>query len=116
MAGYVLRRVCESGILLLIMSFVIFCMIGLMPGDPIDIMVNSNPGYTAADVARLRALYGLDQPLLLRYWHWLAAALTLDFGFSRTYSQPVFDIMGPALAHTAKLMGLSFVFFSVTSL
>jgi peptide/nickel transport system permease protein len=53
------------------MSFLIYGLIGLMPGDPIDIMVNSNPGYTAQDVARLRAQYGLDQPLTTRYWHWL---------------------------------------------
>ncbi len=108
MAGYVLRRVCESVILLLIMSFVIFCMIGLMPGDPIDIMINSNPGYTAADAARLRALYGLDRPLLLRYWEWTQAASVLDFGYSRAFLQPVLTILVPALGETIRLMGAAF--------
>jgi len=79
-------------------------------------MVNSNPGYTAQDVARLRAQYGLDQPLLTRYWHWLQAAATLDFGYSRTYSQPVLVVLVPALIQTGKLVGLAFVVFTVVAL
>ena len=98
------------------MSFIIYGLIGLMPGDPIDIMVNSNPGYTAQDIARLRAQYGLDQPLTTRYWNWLQAAAVLDFGYSRTYSQPVMVVMLPALVQTAKLVGVSFVVFTVVAL
>ena len=116
MLRFILSRLAQSLIVLLVMSFLIYGLIGLMPGDPIDIMVNSNPGYSAQDVARLRAQYGLDQPLVLRYWHWLSAAATLDFGYSRTYSQPVFVIMVPALIQTGKLVGLSFLVFSVLAL
>ncbi len=116
MTRFIAARFVQSVTVLLVMSVVIYGLIGLMPGDPIDVMVNSNPGYTAADVERLRALYGLDQPLMLRYWHWLTAAVSLDFGYSRTYSQPVLALMGPALAQTAKLMGLAFLCFSVTAL
>jgi peptide/nickel transport system permease protein len=90
------------------MSFVIYALIGLMPGDPLDTMVASNPGATPEVVAHLRAIYGLDQPLMLRYWHWLLAALTGDFGYSRTHSQPVLEVLGPALLVTAKLMLISF--------
>ncbi|MBI1774091.1 MAG: ABC transporter permease [Proteobacteria bacterium] len=108
MVGYGLRRVCESVVLLLLMSLVIYCLIGLMPGDPIDIMINSNPGYTAADAERLRALYGLDRPLLLRYWEWARAAADLDFGYSRSFSQPVLTILLPALGETVRLMGAAF--------
>ena len=103
-------------VVMLVMSFVIYALIGLMPGDPIDIMLNSNPGYTAEDVARLRAQYGLDQPLTVRYWHWLQAAAALDFGYSRTYSQPVLELMVPALIQTGKLVGLSFLLFSALAL
>jgi len=60
-------------------------------------------------VARLRAIYGLDQPLMLRYWHWLLAALQGDFGFSRIHSQPVLEVLLPALWQTAKLLVSSFV-------
>ena len=73
-----------------------------MPGDPIDLMIASNPGATPETVAHLRAIYGLDQPILLRYWHWLAAALQGDFGFSRTHSQPVMEVLLPALWQTCQ--------------
>ena len=73
---------------LAVMSFVIYALIGLMPGDPIDVMIASNPHLTAADAARLKALYGLDRPLVERYLAWARAALHGDFGYSRLYMQP----------------------------
>ena len=116
MFRFIASRLLQSALVLLVMSFIIYGLIGLMPGDPIDIMVNSNPGYTAQDIARLRAQYGLDQPLTTRYWNWLQAAATLDFGYSRTYSQPVMVVMVPALIQTSKLVGVSFVVFTVVAL
>ena len=76
-------RACRRSSCCWSMSFVIYNLIGLMPGDPIDTMIASNPGATPEVVAHLRAIYGLDQPLLLRYWHWLLDALHGDFGYSR---------------------------------
>jgi peptide/nickel transport system permease protein len=116
MTRFILRRLIEAVIVLAIMSFVIYGLINLMPGDPLDLMIASNPGYSAEDIARLRILYGLDQPMVVRYWHWLQAALTLDFGYSRVFARPVTMIMGPALLHTCKLMGLAFLCTVVVSL
>ena len=90
-------------------------LIGLMPGDPLDIMIASNPGATPEVVARLRTLYGLDQPLLLRYWHWLVAALSGDLGFSRVHAVPVLHVLGPALLQTCKLLLTSFVLSVILS-
>jgi peptide/nickel transport system permease protein len=116
MWGYVVRRIVQTLIVLLIMSFVIYGLIGLMPGDPIDIMASSMPGMTPETAARLKAIYGLDQPLLLRYWRWLVAALGGDFGFSRTHAQPVLDVLMPALGQTCKLMITSFALSVVLAL
>lgn len=109
MAPYLLRRVLQSLLVLLVMSFVIYALIGLMPGDPLDIMLASTPGLTPEAVARLRAIYGLDQPLMLRYWHWLLAAFSGDLGYSRLHSVPVVRVLLPALWQTCKLMISSFV-------
>ena len=109
MARYLLIRSAQALLVLLVMSVLIYGLIGLMPGDPIDEMIASNPGATPEVVAHLRAIYGLDQPLLLRYWHWLLAAVTGDFGFSRIHSVPVMAVLLPALWQTAKLMVSSFV-------
>ena len=113
MTRFILNRMLQAAIVLLVMSFVIYSLIGLMPGDPIDLMMASNPGATPEAVAHLRAIYGLDQPLMLRYWHWLIAALQGDFGFSRTHAQPVLTVLLPALWQTCQLMLASFV-ISVT--
>jgi peptide/nickel transport system permease protein len=94
---------------LLVMSFLIYALIGLMPGDPIDLMISSNPRMTSEDAARLRALYGLDLPIIERYWHWLSAALHGDFGYSRMQARPAMEVVLPALGNTALLLGISFV-------
>jgi len=103
------NRLIGSLIVLLAMSFVIYLLIGLMPGDPIDLMFQADPDLTPQDVANLKAVYGLDQPLLSRYTAWLGNALQGDFGYSRTYRQPVLEVLGPRLVNTLWLMGVSFV-------
>jgi len=108
MGGYILRRAAQAVVVLLVMSFIIYSLIGLMPGDPIDVMLSTMPNITPEQVAQLRHVYGLDQPLMLRYWHWLGAALRGDFGFSRLHAEPVLIVLGPALAQTCRLMLASF--------
>src|SRR5690348_7840905 len=109
MTRFVLRRLVEVLVVLAIMSFIIYALIGLMPGDPIDLMISADPRLTSDDIARLKSLYGLDRPLLARYAAWATAALGGDFGYSRLFAQPTLAaILGP-LGNTALLMGISFV-------
>ena len=105
---YLLRRASEAVIVILVMSFVIYTLMGLMPGDPIDLMVQADPNLTPADAARLKALYGLDRPIHERYLNWLGAAIKGDFGYSRLHSRPALEVLGPRLASTAQLMFSSF--------
>jgi peptide/nickel transport system permease protein len=109
MTRFVSGRLVETVVVLLAMSFLVYILIGLMPGDPVDIMISGDPHMTSADAARLRALYGLDRPIIERYLAWLAHALQGDLGYSRTYRRPVLDILLPRLGNSAVLMGLSFV-------
>jgi peptide/nickel transport system permease protein len=94
-------------VVLAVMSFIVFMLIGLMPGDPIDIMIASNPDLTPADGERLKRLHGLDLPLWERYANWLSGVFTGDLGFSRTYNRPVMEILLPRLGNTVILLGLS---------
>lgn len=105
----VLRRLSQMAGLLLLMSFAIFVLIGLMPGDPVDLMVADNPRMTPEDVARLRALHGLDRPLVARYWSWLCAALAGDLGYSRLYGVPVLSAVWPRFVNTFLLLGAALV-------
>jgi peptide/nickel transport system permease protein len=91
------------------MSLVVYALIGLMPGDPIDLMVSADPSLTAADAARLKAIYGLDRPLLERWAAWVMAALSGDLGYSRLYGQPVAAVLVPRLGATLLLMGSSLI-------
>jgi peptide/nickel transport system permease protein len=116
MIRYLFDRLMQSLIVLAVMSFVIYGLIGLMPGDPIDLMISADPKITSEDAARLRALYGLDQPLVERYGNWLATAIGGDVGYSRLFQQPVFDVLLPALGNTLTLLGLAFLFSLVISL
>ncbi|MDE2228910.1 MAG: ABC transporter permease [Alphaproteobacteria bacterium] len=108
MSRFVVRRIVEILVVLAVMSLVIYALIGLMPGDPVDLMIASNPHLTVADAARLKALYGLDKPLLERYAAWLGAALHGDFGYSRLYARSTLAVLIPRLGNTALLMGMSF--------
>ena len=101
------QRLFEALVVLFLMSFAIYGLIGLMPGDPIDLMINADPKLTPDDAARLKALYGLDRPIVERYWNWLVAALGGDLGYSRVYTKPVMEILVPRLGSTALLLGIS---------
>src|SRR5579883_2432330 len=109
MIRFLFIRLAQVLVVLAIMSFVVYALIGLMPGDPIDLMITADPHLTAADAARLKALYGLDRPLGERYLAWAGAALSGDFGYSRLYSMPTLAALLPRLGNSALLMGTSFV-------
>lgn len=109
MMRFIAARLAQVVAISAVMSFLIYALIGLMPGDPIDLMLSGDPHLTAADVARLKALRGLDQPIGKRYLAWAEAALSGDLGYSRLYHKPTSEVMLPRLGNTAVLMGTSFV-------
>jgi peptide/nickel transport system permease protein len=108
MTRIIIERFIQSAGILLVMSFVIYALMGLMPGDPIDLMISADPKITSGDAERLRNLYGLDKPLVERYGNWFGAALGGDLGYSRLHSKPVLDVLWPALGNTVVLLGLAF--------
>ena len=116
MIRYCTQRLVESVLVLILMSFLIYAIMALMPGDPIDIMVQSDPNLTTADGVRLKALYGLDRPLGERYANWFSSAIRGDFGYSRIHNRPALDILVPRLANTAWLMLASLVLSLILAL
>jgi peptide/nickel transport system permease protein len=110
MTTYILRRLIQTCIVIVILSYVCFYLMTLMPGDPVDMMISSNPKITADDVERLRKLYGLDQPSYVRYGHWVSDIVKGDLGYSRTYRVPVEELIGPRLTSTFILSMIALVF------
>ena len=81
MGRYLLRRLLIAIPSLLGISIVLFTVLALAPGDPFGELA-TNPNVPAEVGAALRAKFGLDDPIMLRYLHWLAAMLHGDWGFS----------------------------------
>lgn len=109
MSRFLAIRLLQGLVVLAVMSVLVYGLIGLMPGDPVDLMITADPSLSPADAARLKALYGLDLPLWQRYLNWLSAALSGDLGHSRLFARPVPEILLPRLANTLALLGPAFL-------
>jgi peptide/nickel transport system permease protein len=81
MSQYVLRRLLIAIPSLLGISLVLFVVLALAPGDPFSELA-TNPNVPPEVALALRAKFGLDDPIYLRYLHWLNAMLHGDWGFS----------------------------------
>ena len=81
MGRYLLRRLLIAVPSLLGISIVLFTVLALAPGDPFGELA-SNPNVPPEVAAGLRAKFGLDDPIALRYLHWLSTMLHGDWGFS----------------------------------
>jgi len=90
---------------LLVSSLVVFLIVQALPGDVAQATLGM--GATPEAVARLRAEWGLDRPLPLRYLDWVAGMLRGDFGTSYLTGESVAGQVGPGLAVTGWLVGLS---------
>ena len=81
MGAYLLRRLLVAVPSLLGISLILFTILALAPGDPFGDMA-SNPNIPPEVRLALRAKFGLDDPVMFRYLHWLAAMARGDWGFS----------------------------------
>jgi peptide/nickel transport system permease protein len=81
MSQYILRRLLIGVPSLLGISLVLFVVLALAPGDPFGELA-TNPNVPPDVAAALRAKFGLDDPIYLRYLNWLSAMLHGDWGFS----------------------------------
>lgn len=81
MGTYLLRRLLIALPSLVGISFILFVLLALAPGDPFGDLA-TNPNIPPEVQAALRAKFGMDDPVLIRYFHWLVAMLHGDWGFS----------------------------------
>ncbi|MCA3247659.1 MAG: ABC transporter permease [Azospirillum sp.] len=109
MLRHAIQRLIQGILVLGFASFAIYMLLGLMPGDPVDLMASGNPEVTPEDLRRLRELHGVDRPILERYAAWAGAVLTGDLGYSRSFNRPVLATIGPYFLNTLVLMSAAFV-------
>ncbi len=101
MLQYVVSRFTSLVFILLGVSVIVFTMVHFAPGDPIAIMLGDDA--EPAEVARLTALYGLDQPAYIQYGRWLGRAVQGDFGQSLRQRQPVTTLIMEKMGATVEL-------------
>ena len=101
MMRFVARRVLLALPALFGLLIVTFVMIRLVPADPAAALAGDNA--TPEQVARIRAQYGLDQPLPVQFWHYLSDVARGDFGDSQYSSRPVIQDIAQRLPATLEL-------------
>ncbi len=105
MTYYFLRKLLPLVVVLLVVAAASFLLMALLPGDVALTLLGNEA--TPAAVAQVRAELGLDQPLLLRYLHWLADFMRGDLGRSYITQVPVMESILDRLPVTVELMLLS---------
>ena len=105
MLAYVARKVIHLIPMLLVISFLIFLGMDLMPGDAVDFMISPDDAanVSAAALATMRANLGLNQPFVVRYFIWLGNLLRGDFGYSIQSGVPVSTLFLNTLPATLEL-------------
>ena len=88
MIKLLLRKCLQGLMMVLIVSAVTFALLGFAGGDALT-QLRDNPQISEVTIERLRSVYGLDQPLPIRYFRWLSSAVTGDLGESTYFRVPV---------------------------
>jgi len=100
--NYLGRRLIRAAFLLVGVSILCFLFTEMAPGNFFDEM-RLNPQISPETISSLRARYGLDQPLVVRYGRWLRSALHADFGYSIAYNAPVAPLLWSRAKNTLLL-------------
>ncbi|HEX7177026.1 MAG TPA: ABC transporter permease [Pyrinomonadaceae bacterium] len=102
----IVSRAAQGLVVLVVVSALTFALLAAAGGDALDAMYN-DPHVSLEVIESLRASYGLDRPLPVRYARWLTGALRGDLGFSFYYRAPVGSLLLPRFLHTLVLGALA---------
>ena len=88
-------------------SMIVFLLMHLAPGDPVQLLVPEEA--TQEDIEKIKTKWGLDQPVPIQYWEFLKKAIRGDFGISFKFEVPVMTLIQERLPATVELGLLSFL-------
>ena len=88
---WIVQRLFSAALVIFSVTLVVFFLIHLIPGDPVDVMLGETA--TVADRQAMRASLGLDQPLPLQLMHYLEGLIQLDFGQSLHSKESISSIL-----------------------
>ena len=100
-SGYVIRRFLQIPLVLLIISVMVFGLIYLTPGDPVELSLPAGASAELADA--IRKQLGLDQPVHVQYVRWVWKLLHADLGKSIQTREPVRKMISERRLNAGKL-------------
>ena len=112
MTAYIVRRLMQSAIVLILVTFMIFCIMRYLPGDPILLYVSQDELSampSEEEVEALRHKFGLDKPVPRQYVDWIWNAIRGDLGESIFYGTSVTEEIATALPVSIYLGSIAFV-------
>ena len=112
--NYLLSRLLAAAVVVLGVTCLVFLLIHLVPGDPVDVMLGESA--LPADRAALRASLGLDQPMVLQFYQYLGQLVTLDLGNSLHTRQPIAGMLAERLPATLELAAAALLLALVIAL
>ncbi|MHB9090875.1 MAG: ABC transporter permease [Chloroflexota bacterium] len=107
-SAYLLRLLAQTPIVLVVVSLIIFALVHVTPGDPIQIMLGQQTSPEA--VAALRQQYNFDKPLHEQYFIWVANAVQGDLGDSIRQHQPVTQMIAGRFPISLQLAAIAMLF------
>jgi len=116
MTLYISRRLLQMIPLMIGISIIMFALIQAVPGGPEAMFLESGRFIDPTIIESYRHRLGLDQPLYIQYFKWLAAAVTGDFGLSFSTSRPVSEMILERLPATLELMLMAFIFAAIIAI
>lgn len=109
MTGYVFRKIGQALVVILLVTFLSFLLINIIPGDAVALMLGIDA--TPEKAAQLRAELYLDRPFIEQYARWLWDVVRGDLGTSISYHLPVTQVLGPRMTASFQ-MGLAALILS----
>jgi peptide/nickel transport system permease protein len=114
MAAYIVRRLTIGVIILVLVTFLVFIVMRLLPGDPLILFIGSEAGELSdQDLDMYRHQYGLDKPLMVQYVVWIGGVLHGDLGTSISYKMTAGGLISERLPVTFYLGAVAFVISAV---
>jgi len=109
MTKYIIRRFLLAMPTLFFLTIIVFLMMHLAPGDPIQILLGLTSVVSEDTIISLRKEWGLDKPFYLQYFYWLKNLLKGNLGKSIQMRKPVAAILGERIINTLKLCAAAYV-------
>src|SRR4030042_2103130 len=119
MSAYIIRRLFQGVLILLIMTLIVFFAMRLLPGDPLVIFMGqqaSSGSMSQEQMESLRHEFGLDKPIIVQYFSWMGGLFRGDLGTSIYYHEDVGKLLAERFPITLHLGLLAFIISNVVGI